>query len=167
MFAYMRGAFPDFINKTVPFFMGNFRAIWKCIPTRILIVYLNSTVFLHILYNPTKLIYWHSKYSFYISTSGKDGVTGVISSLLPETTKALVTMCEKMVLKTLDVRQQRIVISKSWETNEIHVPISCLERISRSQHSVWEPSCSLEVSLNWDGAGKLGSPWHPEYKAEY
>lgn len=77
----------------------------------------------------------YSKSSGEISASGKDGVTRARFTLFPETTKILDKIHEIMVLKTLDIRQQRNMIPERQERNEMSYLLPQLTSLRKFQGS--------------------------------
>lgn len=63
---------------------------------------------------------WHYvRITWRTSTSSQDGITVTRFTLLPETTITLHQIYETVILKTLDIIQQRTVIPERWKTNEL------------------------------------------------
>ena len=75
-----------------------------------------------------------------------------------------------MVLRTLDMSQQRRVVPERQDTNEVNSitdPPSCLEKVYRPWCQEGEPRWSLLMSQSWgDRARNPGSPRQLEFTGQ-
>lgn len=75
-------------------------------------------------------------------------------------------MYETMVLNTLDIRQQRTVLSEKWITNKVsHMVASanCLQKVSRHGAGKGNPGRGQWSPWVEETAGILGKPRHLEF----
>lgn len=139
------------------FSIDNFKTNWKLV-----LKYLSTSVSefhrfsLHILWFNQIDILISSKYSLYVSNSGKDGIRETIFTFLPETTKTLNTICATMIPEAVETKVSDLWKLENRWNGPTHVPIYCLERISRSQYRDRELRWSLEASWKWGEVEKWG-----------